>query len=142
MPETPSPEWTLVYMLAAHYGGHASGAGEIVGRLFRAPPFLAIVAALLINALAPPAADGALEVLTVAGQLIALLVVPAVGILFEARRIAAREVVAAVALRCGAGVVAGALIALTFDFDRATDGDHHRRQRRAGRLQRGRHGRA
>ncbi len=112
--------WTLVYLLAARYGGHASGAGEILGRLVRAPPFLAIVAALLINALAPPDAAGALEALTVAGQLVALLVVPAMGILFEARRIAAREVVAAVALRCGAGAAAGALIALAFDFDSAT----------------------
>jgi malate permease and related proteins len=112
-------QWTLVYFLAARYGGHATGVGEILGRVVRAPPFVAIVVALLVNVLAPPRAAAALDVLRIAGQLVTLLVVPAMGLLFEPRRIAAPEVLSAVALRCGAGAAVGALIASALDFDRA-----------------------
>jgi predicted permease len=41
------------------------------------------------------------------------------GLLFEPRRIAAPEVLSAVALRCGAGTAVGTLIASALDFDRA-----------------------
>jgi malate permease and related proteins len=112
-------QWTLVYLLAARYGGHAADAWAVVGRLARAPPFLAIVAALLVNRFAPTEAAGPLDVLRITGQVVTLLVVPAMGLLFEVRRIAAPEVVAAVALRCGAGAAAGALIARAFDFEPA-----------------------
>jgi len=112
-------QWTLVYLLAARYGGHATGVREILGRVVRAPPFVAIAVALLVNVLAPPGAASALDSLRIAGQLITLLVVPAMGLLFEPRRIAAPEVLSAVALRCGAGAAVGALIAFALDFDRA-----------------------
>jgi predicted permease len=112
-------QWTLVYFLAARYGGHATGVGEILGRVVRAPPFVAIVVALLVNVLAPPGVAGALDVLRIAGQLVTLLVVPAMGLLFERRRIATPGVLSAVALRCGAGAAVGALIASALDFDRA-----------------------
>jgi hypothetical protein len=109
-------QWTLVYLLAVRFGGHAADARKMLGRLASAPPFLAIVVALAVNAFAPPAAAGVLDGLRIAGQIVTLLVLPAMGLLFEARRIAAPEVVAAVALRCGAGAAVGALIALAFDF--------------------------
>jgi len=112
-------QWTLVYLLAARYGGHATGVRDILGRVVRAPPFVAIVVALLVNVLAPPGAASALDSLRIAGQLVTLLVVPAMGLLFEPRRIAAPEVLSAVALRCGAGAAVGALIAFALDFDRA-----------------------
>ena len=112
-------QWTLVYLLAARYGGHATGVREILGRVVRAPPFVAIAVALLVNVLAPPGAASALDSLRIAGQLVTLLVVPAMGLLFEPRRIAAPEVLSAVALRCGAGAAVGALIAFALDFDRA-----------------------
>jgi predicted permease len=112
-------QWTLVYFLAARYGGHGTGVGEILRRVVRAPPFVAIVVALLVNVLAPPRAAGALDVLRITGQLVTLLVVPAMGLLFEPRRIATPGVLSAVALRCGAGAAVGALIASALDFDRA-----------------------
>lgn len=109
-------QWTVVYLLAVRFGGHAADARQVLSRLASAPPFLAIVVALIVNRLAPPAAAGVLDGLRIAGQIVTLLVLPAMGLLFEPRRIAAPEVVTAVALRCGAGAAVGALIALAFDF--------------------------
>ena len=112
-------QWTIVYLVAAHYGGRAADVRSVVRRLAMAPPFVAVVVAVLVNRLAPPSAVGLLDILRFAGQLITLLVVPAMGLLFEPRRIAAPEVLSAVALRCGAGAAVGALIASALDFDRA-----------------------
>ena len=112
-------QWTIVYLVAAHYGGRAADARSVLRRLAMAPPFVAVVVAVLVNRLAPPSAVGLLDILRIAGQLITLLVVPAMGLLFEPRRIAAPEVLSAVALRCGAGTAVGALIASALDFDRA-----------------------
>jgi hypothetical protein len=109
-------QWTLVYMLAVRFGGHAANASAVLRRLAGAPPFVAIVVALFVNRLAPPAADGVLDGLRIVGQIVTLLVLPAMGLLFEPRRIAAPEVLATVALRCGVGAAVGALIALAFDF--------------------------
>jgi hypothetical protein len=109
-------QWTLVYLLAVRFGGHAADARTVLGRLVSAPPFIAIVVALAVNRLAPPAAADFLDGLRVVGQVVTLLVLPAMGLLFDSRRIAAPEVLATVALRCGAGAVVGGLIALAFDF--------------------------
>src|SRR5690606_19453172 len=76
---------TFVYMLAAWYGGHASGAREILRRALTFPPLWALLAALAINA-----GDVALPAwlvvpLRMIGQLILLLVIVALGVLFDAR---------------------------------------------------------
>lgn len=112
-------QWTVVYLLAAHYGRRAAHLSAVLGRLLRAPPFLAIVAALLLNPLLPESADAFLGALRIAGQGITLLVVLAIGLLFEARRIAAPPVITAVVLRCGAGAALGALVAGAIGLDTA-----------------------
>jgi predicted permease len=109
-------QWTVVYLLAVRFGGHAADARKVLHRLASAPPFVAIVVAIVVNRVAPAAAAGVLDGLRIAGQIVTLLVLPAMGLLFEPRRIAAPEVVIAVVLRCGAGAAVGALIALAFDF--------------------------
>jgi predicted permease len=109
-------QWTLVFLLAVRFGGHAADARAVLRRLAVAPPFIAIVVALFVNRLAPPGAASFLDGLRIVGQVVTLLVLPAMGLLFEARRIAEPAVLATVALRCGAGAAAGALIALAFDF--------------------------
>ena len=109
-------QWTLVYMLAVRLGGQATNARAVLRRLAGAPPFIAIVVALLVNRLAPPGAASVLDGLRIVGQIVTLLVLPAMGLLFEPRRIAAPEVLATVVLRCAVGTAAGALIAVTFDF--------------------------
>jgi len=112
-------QWTVVYVLAANYGGHTAGARTVLARLLRAPPFIAIVAAVIVNRLAPPEAANALDALRVAGQIVTLLVVPAMGLLFEPRRIASASVLTAVLLRCGAGAALGGLIGVAFGFEPA-----------------------
>ena len=109
-------QWTLVYMLAVRFGDHAANSRAVLRRLAGAPPFIAIVVALFVNRLAPPGAAGVLDGLRIAGQIVTLLVLPAMGILFEPRRIASPEVLATVGLRCGVGAAIGGLIALAFDF--------------------------
>jgi predicted permease len=109
-------QWTVVYLLAVRFGRRVANARKVLSRLASAPPFIAILVALAVNRLAPPEAADLLDGLRIAGQIVTLLVLPAMGLLFEGRRIAAPEVVAAVALRCGAGAAVGALIALAFDF--------------------------
>jgi predicted permease len=109
-------QWTVVYLLAVRFGGHAADVRKLLGRLASAPPFLAILVAIAVNRLAPPTVGGVLDGLRIVGQLVTLLVLPAMGLLFEPRRIGAPEVMAAVALRCGAGAAIGALIALAFGF--------------------------
>ena len=109
-------QWTLVYMVAVRFGGHATNARAVLRRLAVAPPFIAIVVALLVNRLAPPDAASLLDGLRIVGQIVTLLVLPAMGLLFEPRRIAAPEVLATVALRSAVGAGVGALLALVFDF--------------------------
>ena len=53
------------------------------------------------------------------GQALTLLVVLAVGLLFEARRLATPEVLVAVSLRCGLGLATGALLAYALGLDRS-----------------------
>jgi malate permease and related proteins len=116
-------QWTLVYLLAARYGGHATNPGAILGRLLRVPPFIAILVAVPVNLLVNANADASsnatafLDALRVAGQVLTLLVVPAMGLLFDPRRIATAPVVVAVVLRCGAGAAAGAVLALVSGID-------------------------
>jgi predicted permease len=112
-------QWTLVYFLAARYGGGAIHVGAALQRVALAPPFVAIFAAITVNRLAPPAWPLLLDALRLVGQGLTLLVVLAVGLLFEARRLAAPDVLAAVSLRCGLGLATGALLAYALGFDRS-----------------------
>jgi malate permease and related proteins len=102
-------QWTVVYFLATRYGGHAPRPLAALRRVVLAPPFMAVVVALALNRFAPAAAAGVLDALRYVGQALTLLVVLAMGVLFEARRLAAPEVLTAVGLRCGLGVAIAAL---------------------------------
>lgn len=112
-------QWTVVYLLAARYGGHATNLGAVLARLLRAPPFVAIMVAIPINLLtsANVHAGAFLDALRITGQVVALLMVPAMGLLFDPSRIGTAPVVVAVVLRCGAGAAAGALLALASSLD-------------------------
>ncbi len=112
-------QWTLVYFVAARYGGGVAHVRPALLRVALAPPFVAILAAIAVNRLAPPVWPSIFDALRLVGQALTLLVVLAVGLLFEARRIAAREVLVAVSLRCGLGLVTGTLLAYAFGLDRS-----------------------
>jgi len=106
--------WSLVYFVAVRFGGGAPHLAAALGRVFVTPPFLAIAAAILINLLNVPVPEPLLQVLRVAGQGVTLLVVFAMGLLFEARRLLTGPVVAAVGLRCLAGLLIGGLLGIAF----------------------------
>jgi predicted permease len=112
-------QWTLVYFLAARYGGGAVHVVAAVRRVALAPPFVAILIAIMLNRLAPPLWPPLVDGLRLLGQGLTLLVVLAVGLLFEARRLAAAEVLTAVSLRCGLGLAAGMLLASALGLDRS-----------------------
>src|SRR4029450_5126687 len=42
------------YLVAAHYGGRAADARSVLKRLAMAPPFVAVVVAVLVHPLPPP----------------------------------------------------------------------------------------
>jgi predicted permease len=112
-------QWTLVYFVAARYGGGVAHLRAALQRVALAPPFVAILAAIAVNRLAPAVWPSLFDALRLLGQTLTLLVVLAVGLLFEARRLARPEVLAAVGLRCGVGLVAGTLLAHAFGLDRS-----------------------
>lgn len=100
---------TLVNLIAAHFGRHAAHFGATLQRVAASPPFLAVVAALLLNHYELPVHEALFEGLRFLGQTIALLVMLAMGLLFEARRVTASPVLAAVSLRCGGGLAVAVL---------------------------------
>ena len=109
--------WSLVYFIAVRCGGGAPRLAAALRRVLLTPPFLAVVAAIVINVLVVPVPDSVLQALRSAGQAVALLVVFAMGVLFEARRLMTRPVVAAVGLRCMAGLLIGAVVAIAFGLE-------------------------
>jgi malate permease and related proteins len=112
-------QWTLVYFVAARYGGGVAHVRAALLRVALAPPFVAILAAIAVNRLASPVWPSIFDALRLLGQTLTLLVVLAVGLLFEARRLATPEVLAAVSLRCGLGLAAGTLLSYAFGLDRS-----------------------
>jgi predicted permease len=111
---------TFVYMLAAWYGGHGASAPAILRRVFTFPPLWALLAALLLN-VSDVALPGLLvTVLRTTGQLILLLVIVALGVLFDARLARDGRVLAALALRMVLGLALGLLLAWAFDAEGMT----------------------
>lgn len=100
---------TIVNLAAAHFGRHAAHFGAALRRVVTSPPFIAVVAAMLINHYELPVHQVLLRGLQILGQAIALLVVLAMGLLFEARHLTSRPVLATVSLRCGGGLAVAAL---------------------------------
>ncbi len=104
----------LVYAIAATYGGHSAGFGSILRRVLKFPPLWALVVALLINASGTALPDGLVIVLHTVGQWILLLVIVALGVLFDARLLRDRRVPAIVLLRMLVGLALGWLCVLVF----------------------------
>lgn len=100
---------SLVYALAAMYGGHGTGFRAILRRVASFPPLWALLAAVAINLsgiVLPPLLT---TVLGTAGRLILLLVVVALGILFDAKMLRSATVHVALVLRIGLGLLLGLL---------------------------------
>lgn len=98
---------TLIYAVAAIFGGHAAGPAAIARRVFTFPPLWGLAIALTLNLSGWRLPDPVPLVLGTAGRLILLLVILALGILFDPRLARGRLVPAAVALRIGLGLALG-----------------------------------
>ena len=100
---------SLVYGIAAWYGGHGAGFLPILRRVLGFPPLWALLVALLLNGAGIALPDIVVTVLGSIGRLILLLVIVALGVLFDARLLRDGRVLATLALRIGAGLALGFL---------------------------------
>jgi predicted permease len=111
---------TFVYVLAAWYGGHAASVASILRRVLTFPPLWALLAALALNVTDVGLPGWLVAILRTVGQAILLLVIVALGVLFDARLLRDGRVLAALGLRIGLGVVLGLLLAWAFDLEGMT----------------------
>ena len=107
---------TLVYAIAAWYGGHAAGTAALLRRVIGFPPMWALFAALIINFSGYHLPGALVTVLGTVGRLILLLVIVALGVLFDARLLRNGLVLATVALRIVLGLAIGAICVWLFDL--------------------------
>jgi malate permease and related proteins len=105
---------SLVYALAAAYGGHGTSAWAILRKVASFPPLWALLAALAINLSGLVLPATLTTVLGTAGRLILLLVVVALGILFDARMLRSTTVHVALLLRIALGLLLGLLCVKLF----------------------------
>lgn len=106
----------LVYAIATAYGGHATGFAQIVRRVLGFPPLWALLVALLINASDVNLPEWLTVPLRAVGQLILLLVIVALGVLFDVALLRDRRVPAIVLLRVVGGLALGWLCVQAFDL--------------------------
>ena len=111
---------SLVYAIAATYGGHGTGFGAIARRVLGFPPLWALVAALLLNVSDVALPAWLTTVLGTVGKLILLLVIVALGVLFDARLMRDARVLATLSLRIALGLLLGYGCVLLFDLEGLT----------------------
>jgi malate permease and related proteins len=105
---------SLVYAVAAWYGGHGTGVAAVLRRVASFPPLWALIVALLINGAGVVLPDSLVTVLGTLGRLILLLVIVALGVLFDARLLRDARVLVTLLLRIGAGLALGFLCVWMF----------------------------
>lgn len=111
---------TFVYALAAWYGGHGASVSGILRRIFTFPPLWAVLVALAINASDTALPDWLVSILRTVGQVVLLLVIVALGVLFDARLLRDGRVLAALALRIALGLALGLVLVWAFDLEGLT----------------------
>jgi predicted permease len=111
---------TFVYMLAAWYGGHHTGFASVLRKALAFPPLWALLAALALNVYAVELPSALVGTLRVLGQGILLLVIVALGVLFDARLLGDRRVITTLALRVPLGLVLGFALAWIFGLEGLT----------------------
>ncbi len=108
---------SLVYAIAAWYGGHGTGIAVVLRRVLGFPPLWALVVALLLNGTGVALPAWLVTVLGNIGRLILLLVIVALGVLFDARLLRDSRVLATLALRIAAGLALGFVCVWLFKLD-------------------------
>jgi predicted permease len=100
---------SLVYAIAAAYGGHGTGFVAIARRVLGFPPLWALIAALSLNVSDVALPGWLITVLGDIGRWILLLVIVAMGVLFDAKLLRDARVLVTVALRVLVGLLLGYL---------------------------------
>jgi malate permease and related proteins len=108
---------TVVYYIAARFGGHAQNARGALLRLLAFPPLWAMILALTLNLLQLPPPAPLTTLLTQVGRTLMLLIVVALGLLFDGRRLGTAPVLWTVAARCLFGLAIGWLAASIFGLE-------------------------
>jgi malate permease and related proteins len=111
---------SLVYAIAAAYGGHGTGFLPILRRVMSFPPLWALVIALLLNISDIALPQWLTTVLGTVGRIILMLVIVALGVLFDARLIRDRTVLVTLALRIPLGLALGFACVWLFDLEGLT----------------------
>lgn len=111
---------TFVYALAAWYGGHGASVAGILRRIFTFPPLWAVLVALALNVSDVALPEWLVVILRTVGQFVLLLVIVALGVLFDARLLRDGRVLAAVGLRMVLGLALGLALAWAFDLEGLT----------------------
>lgn len=111
---------SLVYAIAAAYGGHGTGFAAIARRVLSFPPLWALLVALLLNVSDVQLPSLLTTVLGTVGRWILMLVIIALGVLFDARLLGDRRVLATLALRIPLGLAVGYACVLIFDIEGLT----------------------
>jgi len=111
---------TFVYAIAAWYGGHGANVAGIVRRALSFPPLWALLAALLINTTGTELPAWLVSSLRLVGQSVLLLVIVALGVLFDARLVRDQRVIVALALRTVLGLLLGLILVWLFDLEGMT----------------------
>lgn len=108
---------SLVYGIAAWYGGHGTGVAALLRRVASFPPLWALIVALSLNAGDVVLPDWLVATLGTIGRAILLLVIVALGVLFDARLLRDRRVLVTLMLRIGAGLALGYICVWIFGLD-------------------------
>jgi malate permease and related proteins len=111
---------SLVCGVAAWYGGHATGVLAILRRVLGFPPLWALIVALLLNVSGVALPEWTVAVLGTTGRMILLLVIVALGVLFDAKLLRDGRVLSAVGLRIVVGLALGFLCVWLFDLQGLT----------------------
>ena len=108
--------WTVTTIVACKYGGHTGDIPVLLRRALAAPPLWVLFIALGLNVGGAPIPRGFLHSVLTLGQLLVLLVPLAMGLLVSVSGLRRPEVIAAVALRSGLGLLVGLGIGALFGF--------------------------
>lgn len=105
---------SLVYAVAASFGNRSAGLGEIARKVLAFPLLWALAVALAINISGYRLPGAVVFALDGVGRLILLLLLLALGILFDVRLVRSPSVVATLLLRMVLGLGLGLLLATAF----------------------------
>jgi predicted permease len=106
--------WTVTTVIACKYGGHADDIPVLLKRTLLAPPLWVLFISLALNVGSAPIPRNVLHAVLLVGQFAILAVPLAMGLLVSARGLRRPEVITAVALRSGFGVLVGLALVWLF----------------------------